>query len=288
MFWKVLGKDIHTCRSPRSLVKLAKLNWKVKQDFICTYRSKKVVPGYVVNIRKDTKQVLGVVTKSYKVLQNEEVLFLLFNLYKKDLFKWEYAGEFTNGKKIWVLGKYPYNFDDTSYIFRVIFMSGHDGETGIKMYVMPMFGDDSFVNFDIDNEKRIIFMHHTENSLKNKDKLEKNFNVLVSYMKAFSKKMKRFDSMYCTDVKKEKLIKEIFPIEGVNKIEAQKNEKNLSLFLEQFQDDSWTYTDVIKNIGYVSVNGFSLRDSNNAYDTKFRKLIEKNKLVNDAVSILIK
>jgi phage/plasmid-like protein (TIGR03299 family) len=64
------------------------------------------VPDYQANVRMDTSNVLGVVGKDYKVVQNREAFAWLDALLGTEV-QIETAGSLQNGKRVWVLAKLP-------------------------------------------------------------------------------------------------------------------------------------------------------------------------------------
>lgn len=69
--WHGLGTCVENAPGSQEALKVAGLDWKVVQKPIFTEEGQ-LVGGFKANIRDRDKQILGVVTDCYKVVQNEE------------------------------------------------------------------------------------------------------------------------------------------------------------------------------------------------------------------------
>src|SRR5258708_7538110 len=79
--WHGLGTVVDHAPNSEEAIKLAHLEWEVTQQPIYTDSAQQTlegtadkakVAGWVANVRKDTGDVLGVVTDRYKAVQNAE------------------------------------------------------------------------------------------------------------------------------------------------------------------------------------------------------------------------
>ena len=69
--WHGLGVRVEEALTSQDALHYSGLDWTVRQEplFTETFKS---VPGYVANVRSDNDRILGIVSDSYKVVQNEE------------------------------------------------------------------------------------------------------------------------------------------------------------------------------------------------------------------------
>lgn len=90
------------------------------------------VPDHQANIRMDTRQVLGVVGKDYKVVQNREAFAWLDSLLGTEV-QIETAGSLQNGKRVWVLAVLPELVEvGGDEIQRYVFCANsHDGSMAV-------------------------------------------------------------------------------------------------------------------------------------------------------------
>jgi hypothetical protein len=99
--WHGLGVVLK--RHPRRLedaLRKSGLGWTVRQEPLYR-RDKTTVDGWRANIRSDTREVLGVVTNRYTVIENREAFAFLANLLGSEL-AFETAGSLHGGKRVFV------------------------------------------------------------------------------------------------------------------------------------------------------------------------------------------
>ena len=74
--WHGLGIRVAEAPSSEEALRLAGLDWQVKQEPVYTDTGE-AIPGYKANIRDRDRRVLGVVTDRYKIIQNQEAFACL-------------------------------------------------------------------------------------------------------------------------------------------------------------------------------------------------------------------
>lgn len=120
---------IHDAPTSAEAIMAAKLDWKVDASPVNV--NGKVVPGYKANVRSDTKDVLGIVSDRYRVIQNDEAFSFTDSIIGKTV-HYETAGSLEGGKRIYLLARMPdfklLGDDIESYLF---FMNSHNGKSGI-------------------------------------------------------------------------------------------------------------------------------------------------------------
>ena len=92
----------------------------------------KSVPDYQANVRLDTRDVLGIVGKDYRVVQNREAFAWLDAVLGTEV-DIETAGSLQNGKRVWVLAALPENVEvGGDEIERYVFCANsHDGSMAV-------------------------------------------------------------------------------------------------------------------------------------------------------------
>lgn len=124
----------------------AGLNWKVMQtDLYAEHQPALIteegvspatyipVPKKTAIIRTDTNQVIGIVGKKYKVVQNMEVFNALDTLVDSGDARYTAAGEFNNGSNIWMLLELPHGIEvanDPHAAFLLV-KTSHDGSSSV-------------------------------------------------------------------------------------------------------------------------------------------------------------
>jgi hypothetical protein len=72
--WHGIGSVLDDVLTSDDAIREAKLGWQVNQSPVYTVDNWAVpIPGYMANVREDTKEVLGIVGDKYCVAQNRDV-----------------------------------------------------------------------------------------------------------------------------------------------------------------------------------------------------------------------
>jgi phage/plasmid-like protein (TIGR03299 family) len=91
---------------------------------------------FVANVRTDTKAVLGVVGKRYRVFQNREAFDFMDGLVGDKLAMYETAGALHGGKRVWMMASIPKEYragpDDLIKPY-VLLTNTHDGSQALRM-----------------------------------------------------------------------------------------------------------------------------------------------------------
>ncbi|HXE54616.1 MAG TPA: DUF932 domain-containing protein, partial [Tepidisphaeraceae bacterium] len=94
------------------------------------------IPGFVANVRTDTKVVLGVLGKRYRVFQNRDAFDFMDALVGDKLAMYETAGSLHGGRRVWMLARIPKEYragsDDLIQPY-VLLTNTHDGSQALRM-----------------------------------------------------------------------------------------------------------------------------------------------------------
>lgn len=139
--WHGLGVVLK--RHPRSLedaLRKSGLGWTVRQEPLYR-RDNKPIDGWKANIRSDTRDVLGVVTNRYTVIQNREAFGFLANLLGSDL-AFETAGSLHGGKRVFVTCRLAsidhVQVGGDQVDLYVNFFNRHDGAGAVQLLTTPI------------------------------------------------------------------------------------------------------------------------------------------------------
>lgn len=135
--WHGLGTIVQDAPTPAQSLALAKLDWDVEQWplYATNGESRIAIQTHQLNVRSDTKTVLGIVGKQYQPVQNLALAQFCEALAEQgDVVKVETAGSIRNGQKVWFLLKgesFSVRAEDevTPYI---LVSNGHDGGTALR------------------------------------------------------------------------------------------------------------------------------------------------------------
>jgi phage/plasmid-like protein (TIGR03299 family) len=138
------GKDVSAVVSSEALEK-AGLNFSVLQSpmYFDNGNGMTLHDGGRINFRSDTRDVLGVVSDTYKVLQNKDAFRFLDSLIGVAEAMYVNAGSFKNGAKVYIQAKLPgeIRFDDggedvgEKYL---TFVTSHDGSLPVSVMFSPI------------------------------------------------------------------------------------------------------------------------------------------------------
>ena len=110
--WHRLGVVIENATTSAEAIGLAGLDWRVEQWPVRAFDPdnhsiEAGIPDTVANVRTDTKAVLGVVGKRYRVFQNHEAFDFMDGLVGDKLAMYETAGSLHGGKRVWMMASIP-------------------------------------------------------------------------------------------------------------------------------------------------------------------------------------
>lgn len=134
--WSSFGSKVDGAMSAREACELGGLNWRVLAEPLYMERNQ-LIPGWVANRRSDVSGpngVLGVVGASYEIIQNAEMFGLADALAGEGGAKYDTAGTFWGGAKVWMLMKMPQHFKvgGTDAVDKYVLVSGsHDGSGSV-------------------------------------------------------------------------------------------------------------------------------------------------------------
>ena len=139
--WHRLGTIIERAATSAEAIGLAGLDWTVAQWPIRAFdpddnATEAGVPDVVANVRTDTKAVLGVVGRRYRVFQNREAFDFMDALVGDKLALYETAGSLHGGRRVWMLARIPKEYragsDDLIKPY-VLLTNTHDGSQALRM-----------------------------------------------------------------------------------------------------------------------------------------------------------
>ncbi len=138
--WHGLGTVVDHAMTSEEALRLAHLDWQVEQWPIAAKGPGPgwptlEVPGQVANVRTDLREVLGVVSPQYEVVQNSEAFAFVDALVMDGIVKYEAAGSLKGGRIVWLLARMPQEFEVVAgdklrqYI---LFSTSHDGSRAVR------------------------------------------------------------------------------------------------------------------------------------------------------------
>lgn len=132
--WHGMGKIIADAPCSDEAIKIACLDWEVKQEpaFI-EIDGLKVPTGHVINYRDSDNAILGIVKDQYRIVQNHEAFAFTDELIGSGEVRYETAGSLAGGKIVWMLARMPkfsvLGDDVEPYM---LFANSHDGSSAVR------------------------------------------------------------------------------------------------------------------------------------------------------------
>lgn len=242
--WHGVGQIVDGYHNSQEVIKYAGLDYKIERHRLFTYNGDIIinneiegikiceaeVQNYFATIRTDTKEVLGVVGKDYKIVQNHEAFSFFDAIVGGDGIQYETAGALGKGERIFITAKLPsyIKVGRDDLIEKYLFLTtSHDGYGSIMAAFTPIrIVCNNTLNAAIHNLSNSIRIRHTSSA---KEKLE-NAHRLMGISNQLSEQLEQLFNKWAktniTDDNIKKLIrlaiipdKEILDGPGSNRIE---------------------------------------------------------------------
>ena len=292
--WHGMGVRVEEALTSKDALHYSGLDWQVKQEPLMTGTFKSV-PGYVANVRSDNDRILGIVSDSYKVVQNEEAFAFTDALIGEGV-RYETAGSLDEGRKVWLLAKLPERYqlvgeDVDPYI---VFTSSHDGSGAIRVAPTPIrVVCQNTLNLALNTAKRSWSTTHTSNVHSRLDDARNTLLFADKYMKALQQEAERLSMQRVTDKMFYSLVDKLLPVDEDASDQTKSNN------LKQRSDLIYRYfhapdlVDLPKN-GWRFINAVSdhathaqpLRMTKNYRENLFDKVITGHPMTDKAMKLL--
>jgi phage/plasmid-like protein (TIGR03299 family) len=137
--WHGIGKVLDGVLTSEDAIKEAKLDWQVIQTPVYTSDNWAApIPGYVANVREDTREVLGIVGEKYQVAQNRNVFAFAGELIGTNQLEctYETAGSLFNGRRVFMLVNMPKGrIVEDEYQPYLCLSNAHDGSSALQIFL---------------------------------------------------------------------------------------------------------------------------------------------------------
>ena len=212
--WHGLGTRVEEALTSQDALHYSGLDWTVRQVTLMTdtYLS---VPGCKANIRNDNNRILGVVSDSYQIVQNEEAFAFTDALIGEGV-RYETAGSLDGGRKVWMLAKLPekYHLAGEDVDPYIAFTNTHDGSGAIKVALTPIREVcQNTLNLALNTAKRCWSTKHTSNVHSRMEDVRNTLFYADKYMKALQQEAERLSMQRVTDKMFMNLVDKLLPVE---------------------------------------------------------------------------
>lgn len=251
--WHGLGTIIQEAPDSEAALKLAGLDWSVKQVPVL-YEGEKT--GHQFNVRESDNRVLGVVGGRYKLVQNAEAFAFTDELIGGEV-RYETAGSLADGKRVWMLAKMP----DTRVLDDVVepylcLTNGHDGFSSLKVCMTPVrVVCQNTLNMALKGAKRTWTVRHSGNINAKMEEAQQTLGLAQNYMKKFAEEAEELYSIKVSPAQFKKLSNTLFPITD----EMSRRKEEAQWLLQCQLKEAWDMDDLgnIKGTGWGFMNAVS-------------------------------
>ena len=213
--WHGLGVRVEESPTSEDALVAAGLDWEVNMKPISV--EGKVIKDYMANVRGSDGSILGIVSDTYKVVQNKEAFAWTDELLKNDQqeIRYETAGSLSSGKKTWLLAKMPeiYLVDDPTNCF-LTFMNSFDGKSGLRVFVTPVrIVCNNTLNMALSSTPRCWSANHTGDIEGKLEEVKKTLLMANKYFKNLEKVSNVLVNKTISDAEVLEFIEQLLPIE---------------------------------------------------------------------------
>lgn len=293
--WHGLGVYVEKAPTSEDALRLAGLDWKVRQEDVYTDTGA-FIAGYKVNVRDCDDKILGVVSNRYQIVQNEEAFAFTDALLGEGV-TYETAGSLQEGKRVWMLAKMPEKYiiagDEIEPYF--VIMNSHDGSCAIKAAMTPVrVVCQNTLNFALRTAKRTWTAKHTTNIMGRMEEARDTILFANRYMAELGRSIDELNQIRLTDKKVMEYMSEFFPVsEDLTQVQKRNNMKLLNDMKSRYFDAP-DLKMVGKN-GYRFMNAVAdfathaapIRQTKNYKENLFLKTVEGNAMLDKAYQMVL-
>ena len=255
--WHNMGRMVQEAPTSADALHLAGLDWIVEPKPVYVENNgifgtaMEAIPGYVANTRNVDGQVLGIVTDSYKIVQNTDAFQFTDNLIGGDV-RYETAGSLANGKRVWLLAKLP----DTEIVGDkverfLVFTNTFDGSGAVRVACTPVrVVCQNTLNYALHTAKRNWSVRHTANIHNRIAEAQEALQLENRYIDALNRNANALARQHLSDYQLDILVKQLFPIsDDAKPLIVKRNMERIELFrsalnaddLQNFRGTAWGF-----------------------------------------------
>lgn len=225
--------DISTCKDVDSALTTSGLDWEVTSKPLFNEFGKEY-PKYRANIRETDNEILGITTDAYRIVQNAEAFAFVNDLADEGGFEFDRAGQFRNGKAIWLMGKLPQtNILGDAVDNNLVFINSHDGSFGVKVMMTPIrVVCYNMLNLALRRATRVWTAKHTRSIYNRIEEARYTLGLANNYMKALDEEADVLANKTISDAELEAVLDALFPVDK-NK-DSERKINNVSILKKNF------------------------------------------------------
>jgi len=233
--WHGLGTVVNKEVKASEAIKLAQLDYQVKKSDLFTDDRK--INSHVAIIREDTKDILGITTPKYQIVQNVDSFSFFDTVVGEGQAIYHSAGALGLGERIWILAKLPndiiVNKDDIVEKYLCLTTS-HDGKSSLQMYFTPVrVVCQNTLNMSMSDSKNGISIRHSAQYKSRIEEARKVLDISINYYQQFENIIQSMENRPMQDKELNEYFDKILGVNDDKEISTRKeNQKSdlVSLF----------------------------------------------------------
>ena len=296
--WAGMGESITEAPNSAEAIKLAGLDWEVKQQpsFI-TINDKPVKTGDVINYRDSDNSILGTVKDMYQVVQNYEAFEFTDALIENGDARYETAGSLFGGKVVWMLAKLPSDSVLSDKMDRfLLFSNSHDGSRAVTVTTTNIrVWCSNTLNMALANAKRKLTFVHKGNMDSKLDEARKSLILADSYNEEFKKQAEKLAIKKVSVEQVRKILDAMFPLpdEDISKTKlshmVQLRENFINCYnaddIADYKGTAWGMINAFSDMVYHG--GATLRQTKGYEENRLASVISGNHMFDKAYNLIL-
>ena len=291
--WHGLGVEVAEAPTSADALRLAGLDWEVQQKNIQVCGGSKI-ENYKANVRSTDGAVLGVVSDSYKIVQNAEAFSFTDELIGGDV-RYETAGSLRGGKKIWLLAKMPERKIAGDAVEPYLcFSNTHDGTGAIRVCMTPIrVVCNNTLNLALNTAKRQWSARHMGNIEQKMQEARMCLQLADAYMDGLGDYADKLANKTINDEELDKILNEMFPVEENDserkKTMAKKAKDEFMVCywrpgIAQFLNTAWG---VVNAMSDMISHSEPLRNTANYRENNWGRIMDGHKMLDKLSSLVV-
>lgn len=296
--WAGMGESITEAPNSAEAIKLAGLDWEVKQQpsFIMI-DDKPVKTGDIINYRNSDNSILGTVKDRYQVVQNQEAFEFTDALIENGDARYETAGSLFGGKVVWMLAKLPPDSVLGDEMDRyLLFSNSHDGSRAVTVTTTNIrVWCSNTLNMALANAKRKWTFVHKGDMDSKLDEARKSLILADSYNAEFKKQAEKLAMKKVSVEQARKILDAIFPLpnEDISKTKlnhmVQLRENFMKCYnaddIADYKGTAWGMVNAFSDMIYHG--GATLRQTKGYEENRLASVISGNTMFDKAYSLIL-
>lgn len=214
--WNQLGTEIVSAVDVKDALTMANLDFEVFRNPVFDHQGN-VINGFFANTNSKTNEVLGIVGKNYRIVQNLEAFDFVDNLISAGV-SFERAGLFHHGKAVWLLAKMPEtDILGDNFAPYIVFINSFDGTGAIKIAMTPIrIACSNALNFALRSAQRTWSTKHMGDIFNKLEEAKYTLGLANNYMSELAIEAERLANKKMSDSEFEVIFDKIFPVDLVH------------------------------------------------------------------------